>query len=57
MNSVINSEQSVYEVIREKETDISKGFTYVFIDYNYENADDDNDSYDDNNDNDKILRG
>lgn len=62
-NSVINSPQSIYGVIQEKETGVHKGFTYdddnnydkVENDHNY----DDNDNYDDDenddNDNDKLL--
>ena len=46
MNSVINSAQSVYEVIREKEAGVHKGFAYVSTDYDDDNAGDDNSDYD-----------
>ena len=44
-----------FKVIREQETGVHKGFAYVCIDYDYGNADDANDNYDDDNDNDKLL--
>ena len=44
-----------FKVIREQETGVHKGFTYVCIDYDYDSADDDNDNYDDDNDNDQLL--
>ena len=61
MNSVINSEQSVYELIRNMCTYaqylhlVHTHSTYVSTDYDNDNADGDNYYCDDDNDNHKHL--
>ena len=61
MNSVINSAQSLYGVIRNRCTYaqylhlVHTHSSYASTDYDNDNADRENDYYDDNNDNHKHL--
>ena len=62
MNSVLNSAQSVYEVVRSRCTHtqylrlVDTDSTYVSTDYDNDNVDDDNDYYeDDDDDNHKLF--